>query len=272
MSGSDSSWLSNVFSCESLHRVLGAVVDLAERGRQVRPLELAEGVGHQHRLHELLGHADVEERARLLALAQLDDAALLVEVDVGEGADRDREGGVLAPLGGRDDDVGHADRASSRPRSAFFGFRAMAASYAFLRFGAALGAVAARRGRGRLRGRCARGRRPWRAGRPVAGARACACRAAVRRRFLGRRGSWPSAAPPRPARRRAAPAPRPRRPRRVTMIECGSPSGPLVLAQDLVGLVAAGALHGHLLELLLQLLLRSRPPFSRLHASTTSSM
>ena len=94
----------------ALHRVLGAVVDLAQRGRQVRPLQLGERVGHQHRLHELLGHADVEERARLLALAHLDDAALLVEGDVGEAAHGDRQRGVLAPLGGRDDRVGHADQ------------------------------------------------------------------------------------------------------------------------------------------------------------------
>ena len=81
-----------------LHRVLGAVVDLAQRGRQVGALQLGERVGHEHRLHELLGHADVEERALLLAPAHLDDAALLVEVDVGEAAHGDRQRGILAPL------------------------------------------------------------------------------------------------------------------------------------------------------------------------------
>ena len=74
-----------------LNRVLGAVIDLPQRGRQVGALQLGEGVGDQHGLHELLGHADVEERARLLAAAHLDDAALLVEVDVGEAAHGDRQ-------------------------------------------------------------------------------------------------------------------------------------------------------------------------------------
>ena len=99
----------------ALHRVLGAVVDLAERRREVRPLQLGQGVGHQHRLHELLRHADVEERARLLALAQLDDAALLVEVDVGEAPHGDRERRVLAALGGRDHESRPRRPASSRP-------------------------------------------------------------------------------------------------------------------------------------------------------------
>ena len=54
----------------------------------------SQSVGHQDRLHELLGHADVEERPRLLALAQLDQALALVEGDVGERADRDRQGRI----------------------------------------------------------------------------------------------------------------------------------------------------------------------------------
>ena len=90
--------------------MLGAVVDLAQRGRQVGALQLGERVGHQHRLHELLGHADVEKRARLLAPAHLDDAALLVEVDIGEAAHRDRQAsGSWLPLRRGDDDVGDAD-------------------------------------------------------------------------------------------------------------------------------------------------------------------
>ena len=68
ISGSDSFWPVEGVLVRVLDRVLGAVVDLPQRGRQVRALQLGQGVGHQHRLHELLGHADVEERARLLAL------------------------------------------------------------------------------------------------------------------------------------------------------------------------------------------------------------
>jgi len=52
-----------------LHRVLGAVVDLPQRRREVCPLQLGQGIGHQHRLHELLRHPHVEQRALLLALA-----------------------------------------------------------------------------------------------------------------------------------------------------------------------------------------------------------
>ena len=92
-----------------LHRVLGAVVDLAQRRGEVGPLQLGEGVGHQHRLHELLRHAHVEERPLLLALAHLDDAALLVEVDVGEAAHRDGKRGILAAIGCGDHRVRHAD-------------------------------------------------------------------------------------------------------------------------------------------------------------------
>ena len=43
-----------------LDRVLGTVVDFAKRGRQVRSLQLGEGIGHKYGLHELLSHADVE--------------------------------------------------------------------------------------------------------------------------------------------------------------------------------------------------------------------
>src|SRR5205823_8624999 len=52
---------------------------------------------------------DVEERARLLAAAELDQALALVERDVGERADRDGEGGIAASLRRVDDDVGDAD-------------------------------------------------------------------------------------------------------------------------------------------------------------------
>src|SRR2546425_1370680 len=92
-----------------LDRVLGPVVDLAKRGREVGSLQLAERIGHEDRLHELLGHADVEERPGLLSLPHLDQAPALVEGDVGQGPDGDRERGVLSPLGRGDHHVGHAD-------------------------------------------------------------------------------------------------------------------------------------------------------------------
>src|SRR6266446_3748591 len=92
-----------------LDRVLGPVVDLAKRGREIGSLQLAERIGHEDRLHELLGHADVEERPGLLSLPHLDQAPALVEGDVGQGPDGDRERGVLSPLGRGDHHVGHAD-------------------------------------------------------------------------------------------------------------------------------------------------------------------
>jgi hypothetical protein len=92
-----------------LNRVLGTVVDLPERGCQVCALELGESIGHKDGLHELLSHADVEKRARLLPATHLDDAPLLVEINVGETAHGNRKGRVLASLRGGNDDVGHAD-------------------------------------------------------------------------------------------------------------------------------------------------------------------
>ena len=50
-----------------LNRVLGAVINFPQRSRQVRALQFGQGVGDQHGLHELLGHADVEKRARLFS-------------------------------------------------------------------------------------------------------------------------------------------------------------------------------------------------------------
>jgi hypothetical protein len=88
--------------------VLGAVIDFL-RGCQVGALKLGKGVGHEYRLHKLFGHADVEERAGLFPPTHLDDAPLLVEVDVGEAAHGNRKRGVLAPLRSGNDDVGHAD-------------------------------------------------------------------------------------------------------------------------------------------------------------------
>jgi hypothetical protein len=93
----------------ALDGVLGPVVDLAERGREVRPLELGERVRHEHRLHELLRHRHVEERPGLLALAHLDQALALVEVHVRERADGDGDRRVLALLGGVDHQVGDPD-------------------------------------------------------------------------------------------------------------------------------------------------------------------
>src|SRR6266542_1624533 len=120
----------------AFHGVLGAVVDLAQRGGEAGPLQLAEVIGHQHRLHELLRHGHVEERARLLPPAHLDDAALLVEVDVGEAAHGNGQGGILAPLGGRDHRVRHADELLLH-RSGLLGRGVRHGSlYLFLRVGA----------------------------------------------------------------------------------------------------------------------------------------
>ena len=56
-----------------LNRVLGAVINFSEGSRQVRALQFRESVGDEHGLHEFLGHADVEKRARLFAPTHLDD-------------------------------------------------------------------------------------------------------------------------------------------------------------------------------------------------------
>ena len=89
--------------------MLGPIVDLPERSREVRALKLAEGVSHEDGLHELLGHPDVEKRAGLFPFAHFDQALVLVERDVRKRADWDQERGILAPLGGGDHRVGHTD-------------------------------------------------------------------------------------------------------------------------------------------------------------------
>ena len=61
MIGSDSSCVSNVFSWESLNRMFRSIIDFPERGREIRPLQFGERIGDEHRLHELLRHADVEK-------------------------------------------------------------------------------------------------------------------------------------------------------------------------------------------------------------------
>src|SRR5262249_9136866 len=188
-----------------LHRVLGAVVDLAKRGREIRPLELGEGVRHQDRLHELLGHADIEEGALLLLLPQLDDAALLVEADVGQAADGDREGRVLALLGGHDHGVSHAhELLLDHPRRLRFRcHRPVYLRFRFLSAGPALtGGAGAALPRRRLGGPPFSG-----AASPSAGA-VPSEGAASADLTAGRSGASPSV------------------PSAVTMIEWGSPSGP----------------------------------------------
>ena len=108
-----------------LNRVLGAIVNLTQRGCQVGALQLGESVGDEHGLHELLGHAHVEKRARLFSAAHLDDAALLVEFHIGETAHGYRQRGILAPLRGGDDDVGDADEFFSTARYFLLVFCAM---------------------------------------------------------------------------------------------------------------------------------------------------
>src|SRR5205814_5878970 len=130
-----------------LHGVLGAVVDLPERRGEAGPLQLGQGVGHQHRLHELLGHADVEERARLLALAHLDDAALLVEVDVGEAAHGDGQRRVLALFGGHEHHVRHADQLLLDGSRALYLCLGHESLYRFLRLAVFAGRFAALVGR-----------------------------------------------------------------------------------------------------------------------------
>src|SRR5207237_7077860 len=65
---------------------------------------------YRHALSELLRHATVEDRAAVLALPHLADAALLVEVDVGEAAHGDGQRRVLASVGGHEHHIGHADQ------------------------------------------------------------------------------------------------------------------------------------------------------------------
>src|SRR3989441_1081053 len=56
-----------------------------------------------------LSNVTFNERKGLSPLAHLDQALALVEGDVRQGADRDRQGGILAPLGRGDHHVGHPD-------------------------------------------------------------------------------------------------------------------------------------------------------------------
>src|SRR5690606_26141397 len=57
--------------------------------------QLLAGAGDEEGLHELLRHADVEELARLLTVAELDEPSILVERDVRERADRDLDRGIV---------------------------------------------------------------------------------------------------------------------------------------------------------------------------------
>ena len=70
-------------------RVFGAVVNFSKRGGEISPLQLGEGIGDQHRLHESLGHTDIKKRPLLLFASHLDEALLFIEEHVREGTDGD---------------------------------------------------------------------------------------------------------------------------------------------------------------------------------------
>src|SRR5215510_12888058 len=224
----------------ALHGVLGAVVDLAERRREVGALELAEGVSHQHRLHELLGHAHVEEGAGLLALAHLDDAALLIEVDVGEAAHGDGQRRILAALGGGDHGVRHSDQLFlDRSHLARRCFRH---GYLFLRRVAFAG---------RADPFVFRGTVFVLAAFPLAGFAFAAAPAVSPTGSTGASPSGPSG---------------------VTMMECGSPSGPPSWPRIWSVLAPPVRLRAIFWSWFLSFSLGSLPPLSRAQASTTSSM
>src|SRR5439155_22907145 len=178
--------------------------------------------------------ADVEERPRLLALAHLDQALAVVEGHVRQRADRDRERRILAPLGGVDHHVGHADQLllDRGRRSLLLGHGGVLPSLAC--GGPGL--------RARL-GRSLTSRAPG-ALRPVA--------ASARRRAAVRLGD----AVRRPRRRRVGD-----RRGHLALDALGRHDDRVrqafgaasILPQELVGLFAAGPLPGHLLELVLQL-------------------
>src|SRR2546425_1079513 len=56
-----------------------------------------------------LSNVTFNERKGLIEMGKRRQALALVEGDVRQGADRDRQGGILAPLGRGDHHVGHPD-------------------------------------------------------------------------------------------------------------------------------------------------------------------
>src|SRR6185503_10329724 len=255
----------------ALHGVLGSVVDLAQRGRELGPLQLGERVRHQDRLHELLRHADVEEGTLLLPLAHLDDAALLVEVDVGEAAHRDEQRGVLGPVGRGDHRVRHADELllDHAGRRGLLRLRFRHGSvYLFPRFGAFALGLDARAGRAGLTERAALA---GRAGLPLAFPRAAALPCAGAGLALpGRGGSTAGAAAAGSSSGRAGASPS--GPSGVTMMEWGRPSGPLSRPRIASVRVPPVRLSAIFCSWILSFSLGSLPPFNRPQASTTSSM
>jgi hypothetical protein len=82
----------------SFDGVLGHVEKVADARGLAALQEVFAGAGDQKRLHEFLGHRQVEKLARLHFVAELDVLMLLAERDVGERPDRDLEGRVLGPF------------------------------------------------------------------------------------------------------------------------------------------------------------------------------
>ncbi len=75
--------------------VQALVVHATKAERLVGLDEVLAAVGEQHGLHELAGHAEVEQLAVLLVRAHLQDAKLLVERRVRGGAERDVDDRLL---------------------------------------------------------------------------------------------------------------------------------------------------------------------------------
>jgi hypothetical protein len=78
-----------------LDRVFGHVEKIADARRFAALEQIFASAGHEKRLHELLGHGDVEELARLHLVPELDQAMFFAEGNVGERADGELDGGVV---------------------------------------------------------------------------------------------------------------------------------------------------------------------------------
>src|SRR5260221_323497 len=102
-----------LFAARALDRVQRLVEHSAEAQRLLRLDQLLDALAVQHRLHELLRLVQVKQLAARLAVAHLQDAALLVPQRVRARARRDRRGNVAALEGrlrhvvGQRDDLAH---------------------------------------------------------------------------------------------------------------------------------------------------------------------